>query len=78
MVMVKKCLLWGILFFPAFCSITAQEKTTNNWSIKFDYSRINHNYDFKYGNVGEITVEGNYRTYKLLETGLHAGYSNTI
>ena len=75
--MFKKCLLWGILFLPAFCSINAQEKTTNIWNIKFGYSRINHNYNLQYGNVGEITVEGNYRIYKLLETGLYAGYSNT-
>jgi len=65
------------ILFPAFFSANAQEKTSDNWNVKIGYSRIN-NYSFTSGNIGEFTVEGNYKLNKWLETGLYTGYSTGI
>jgi len=77
MMVMTKYSLSGIIFFLLTLSINAQEKTDNLWNIKLCYSRINKNYTLQYGNIGEITSEGNYRINRLFETGLYAGYSNT-
>ena len=73
MVMTKYSLS-GIIFFLLTLSINAQEKIGNSWNIKLGYSRIN-NYSLAFGNIGEFSVESNYRISKLFETGLYAGYS---
>ena len=54
--------------------LNAQENEYHSWSMKLGYSRIN-NYEFSRGNIGELTVEGNYRINKLFETGLYTGFS---
>jgi len=63
-----------IFLFPAFFSANTQEKHSDNWNVKIGYSRIN-NYSFTNGNIGEVSVDGNYKLNKWLETGLYAGYS---
>jgi hypothetical protein len=59
-----------IILFPAI----AQEKANNSWNLKIGYSRIN-NYSLQLGNIGEFSVEGNYRVNKWLETGLYTGFT---
>ena len=62
-----------IVLFSHF-NINAQEKANSQWNLRFGYSRINH----QWCNLGEFTVEGNYRVNKLIEAGVYAGYSETM
>ena len=74
-VMNKKMILLIILFPFAFC-LNAQEDDFSKWNIKVGYSRINSSKRF-FENIGELSVEGNYRINRLYETGLYAGFSTT-
>ena len=63
-----------IVLFSHF-NINAQEKANSQWNLRFGYSRIDkHRYEHRY-NLGEFTVEGNYRVNKLIEAGVYAGYT---
>jgi len=62
----------GLLVFPAI--LNAQEEVKNRWNMKIGYSRID-NCQFSDGNIGDLTVECNYRISKFFETGFYTGYS---
>jgi len=70
-----KSIVFFIFLFPVFFSVNAQEKTNYPWNLKIGYSRIN-NYSF--GNIGELSIEGNYKANKWIETGLYAGYTTSL
>jgi hypothetical protein len=63
----------GILF-SVFYASNAQEKNERKWNLAIGYSWIN-NCTLSDFNIGELSIEGNYKINKWIETGVYAGYS---
>jgi hypothetical protein len=60
--------------FSILYSSYAQEEVNRKWNLAIGYSMIN-NFTMFNGNLGELTIEGNRKLNKWIETGVYAGYS---
>lgn len=64
-----------IILFIILFDVNAQTQASNGiWNAKMGYSRIN-NWPFRNGNIGEFSLESNYRVNKWFEAGLYTGFS---